>query len=283
LFREAGELVALLPELLEKDEMLDIMAGSAGAIASILSLCAIAPSASTLAVAVQCGDPLLARAQPMQTGLGWKPRGQETVPIGFPHGAAGIAWSLLKLAHVSGEERFRLAAIEALQYERSLFSPGQPQGLYLPGPGDEQARLPTWCHGAPGIGLAHLDSLKELDDEQIREEIHITLKTTIAEGFGLNHSLCHGDFGNAEALLVASQTLHDLYYREQTERIIAMLLDSIDTHGWVTGVPLGVETPGLMTGLAGIGYQLLRLAEPEKVPSVLLVAPPYARNADNAC
>jgi lantibiotic modifying enzyme len=62
-----------------------------------------------------------------------------------------------------------------------------------------------------------------------------------------------------------------------------MLLDSIDTHGWVTGVPLGVETPGLMTGLAGIGYQLLRLAEPEKVPSVLLVAPPYARNADNAC
>jgi lantibiotic modifying enzyme len=54
----------------------------------------------------------------------------------------------------------------------------------------------------------------------------------------------------------------------------AMLLESIDTYGWVTGVPLKVETPGLMHGLAGIGYELLRLAEPENVPSVLLLAPP---------
>jgi lantibiotic modifying enzyme len=35
-----------------------------------------------------------------------------------------------------------------------------------------------------------------------------------------------------------------------------------------------VETPGFMVGLAGIGYQLLRLAEPENVPSALVLAPP---------
>jgi hypothetical protein len=35
-----------------------------------------------------------------------------------------------------------------------------------------------------------------------------------------------------------------------------------------------VESPGLMTGLAGIGYALLRLAEPHRVPSVLGLAPP---------
>jgi lantibiotic modifying enzyme len=29
-----------------------------------------------------------------------------------------------------------------------------------------------------------------------------------------------------------------------------------------------------MVGLSGIGYQLLRLAEPDRVPSVLLLAPP---------
>jgi lantibiotic modifying enzyme len=29
-----------------------------------------------------------------------------------------------------------------------------------------------------------------------------------------------------------------------------------------------------MTGLAGIGYQLLRLAEPARVPSVLTLLPP---------
>ena len=37
-----------------------------------------------------------------------------------------------------------------------------------------------------------------------------------------------------------------------------------------------VTGPGLMTGIAGIGYQLLRLAEPGRVPSVLTLAPPIA-------
>jgi lantibiotic modifying enzyme len=53
-----------------------------------------------------------------------------------------------------------------------------------------------------------------------------------------------------------------------------MLLESIEQQGWVTGIPQGVETPGLMVGIAGIGYALLRLAAPEQVPSVLLLEPP---------
>jgi lantibiotic modifying enzyme len=32
--------------------------------------------------------------------------------------------------------------------------------------------------------------------------------------------------------------------------------------------------PGLLTGLAGIGYGLLRIALPERVPSVLSLEPP---------
>jgi beta-phosphoglucomutase-like phosphatase (HAD superfamily) len=37
----------------------------------------------------------------------------------------------------------------------------------------------------------------------------------------------------------------------------------------ICGLPLDVRSPGLMTGVAGIGYQLLRLAAAERVPSVL--------------
>jgi lantibiotic modifying enzyme len=37
---------------------------------------------------------------------------------------------------------------------------------------------------------------------------------------------------------------------------------------------VAIDSPGLMNGLAGIGYALLRLAEPERVPSVLTLAPP---------
>jgi lantibiotic modifying enzyme len=38
-----------------------------------------------------------------------------------------------------------------------------------------------------------------------------------------------------------------------------------------------VTAPGLMTGIAGMGYQLLRLAEPGRIPSVLLLEPPSTR------
>ena len=49
------------------------------------------------------------------------------------------------------------------------------------------------------------------------------------------------------------------------------MVASGEKEGWLCGVPLAVETPSLMVGLAGMGYQLLRLAAPERVPSVLLL------------
>lgn len=81
---------------------------------------------------------------------------------------------------------------------------------------------------------------------------------------------------------MAAQLLDDPGYRQQVERLTAMLLASIETQGWVSGVPFGIETPGLMTGLAGIGYELLRLAAPEQVPSVLLLASPPSQDAREA-
>ncbi|MBW4699013.1 MAG: hypothetical protein KME03_14150 [Aphanocapsa lilacina HA4352-LM1] len=40
------------------------------------------------------------------------------------------------------------------------------------------------------------------------------------------------------------------------------------------GVSNGFETPGLMNGLAGIGYGLLRMAVPNYVPSILTLEAP---------
>lgn len=132
----------------------------------------------------------------------------------------------------------------------------------------------AWCHGAPGIGLARLDALKYVGDGALHSEIDAALQTTLAHGFGLNHCLCHGDMGNLEFVQSAVSRLSLDQYEEPVQHLTSMLLDSIEREGWVTGVPMGVETPGLMLGIAGIGYQLLRLASPERIPSILLLAPP---------
>lgn len=280
---KAESLVELLPELIAKDEQLDIIGGAAGCIASLVNLYRCAPSQRTLRAAMQCGDRLIAHAKQMEHGIGWIAAGIGEKPLaGFSHGAAGIAWALLELSAVTGEERFRKVALEAIAYERSLFSlklGNWPDLREFENTVLSESKglvnfMTAWCHGAPGIGLGRLRSLPHLNNAEIRAEIDTALHTTLTQGFGLNHCLCHGDLGNLELLLQTSLVFDDPKWRSAVNRLAAIILESINQYGWLCGVPLGVETPGLMTGLAGIGYELLRLAEPTRIPSVLTLAPP---------
>jgi lantibiotic modifying enzyme len=77
---------------------------------------------------------------------------------------------------------------------------------------------------------------------------------------------------------MTKQVLGKEAYQEQLQQISAMILNSIDLNGCISGVPSGIEIPGLMTGIAGIGYGILRLAEPRRVSSVLALEAPYLRD-----
>jgi len=271
-----------LPDLIGQDDLFDVAGGAAGCIAALRCLYRTAPSDRITAVAIQCGDHLLARGEAMESGIGWRPKFVGRRPLaGFANGAGGIAWALLDLSAWTGLERFRAAAFAAWAYERSLFveETGNWQDLRERGTragasANGRSGGPTaWCHGAPGIGLARLRSLDLADDPDVRAEIAAALETTLRDGFGRNHSLCHGDLGNLELLLQAQRVLGGSW-QPHIERLTATVLDSIEAGGWRSGIPYGVETPGLMAGLAGIGYGLLRMAEPERVPSVLVLDSP---------
>lgn len=294
LYQEAETIVQVLAAAVDQDRMLDVVGGAAGGIAALLSLYRVAPSAHTLDTAIRCGDHLIACARPVSTGCGWVIKGEDEPLTGFAHGNAGIALTLLRLWAVTGRERFRQSALDAIAYERSLFSarrgnwPDLRQATLARMPGaaerqtmgeEEYPYIIAWCHGAPGIGLARLASLEYGDDPAIRAEIEAATRTTLSAGFGGNHSLCHGDLGNLDLLLGVARRFPEPHLQTLLEQLTSALLDSIDRQGWVTGVPQGIETPGLMVGLAGIGYELLRLARPERIPSVLLLAPPAEHQA----
>jgi len=283
LLSDAEAFVQLLPPVIEQDNNFDVLTGMAGGILSLASLYHVDPSPTTLEVAVQCGERLLMMAHEESTGRAWHGRIPEIAPLaGFSHGVAGCVLSLLVLADISGDQRFYTLAQDALKYERGLFSVVEQNWPDLRMPEGEiqkpdRAELPymvSWCHGAPGIGLGRLAGLRYMDDACVRAEIRSAMETTIKHGFGFNHSLCHGDGGNLDVVLLASQMLPDPQYRSELEHFGSLLLDSIEVDGWLPGIPLSIETPGFMTGLAGIGYELLRLAAPEHVPSVLVLAPP---------
>jgi lantibiotic modifying enzyme len=104
------------------------------------------------------------------------------------------------------------------------------------------------------------------------------VETTLASGFGDNHSLCHGDLGNLDFVLQASQTLNNKGWRAAGQHIVVEeILQDVERNGWKCGIARLAEIPGLMTGLAGIGYGMLRLVEHRLVPSVLVLAPPVSK------
>ena len=105
-------------------------------------------------------------------------------------------------------------------------------------------------------------------------EIRIALSKTVESGFGMSHCLCHGDLGNLDILLYAAKRVDDSWWSEAGNRRASETLATIVERGCLCSTQASPVSLGLMTGLAGIGYGLLRLACPERVPPVLVLAPP---------
>ena len=118
--------------------------------------------------------------------------------------------------------------------------------------------MAAWCQRRPGIGLARILSLGRLDEPATRSEIEAALETTLAQGFGDNHCCAMATLATSRRCCRRREA-RDPWCGAAADRMSAATLDSIRKNGWICGVPSGVETPGLMTGLAGIGFGLLRL------------------------
>lgn len=279
LFGDVEKLLELLPQHIENDREWDMIGGCAGCVVALTVYHRCHPSQPALDLALRCGEHLLKGAVPAGKGAAWPAADDSDGPLtGFAHGTAGIAWSLLELAALSGQDRFRTAAADATAYERGLYAADKenwPDLRRLPNRGDK-IYLAAWCYGAPGIGLARLLCREHCHDEELDGEIKAAAHTTRKAVLGGNHSLCHGGLGNLDILAQLSSVLPGESGPE-IRTLAGTLLEDMSTYGWECGTPSGVETPGLMLGLAGLGYGLLRLAEPTRVPSVLSLAPPIRK------
>lgn len=277
----AEDFVKVLPPLIQQDERYDILSGAAGLIAALLALYDCRQHPATLEAIIACGEHLLAHASRQPNGgIGWANQPNGGPPLnGFSHGNAGIGWALWRAGRQTGHTEFTEAAEAALSYERALFCAERGNWPDLrQQKGESTAMMTAWCHGAAGIGMARLQMFRQAqsrqEKESLRGEVEVAVETTLREGFGDNHSLCHGDMGNLELLMEAAEVFGNRKWKQQAEELLGQVLRDIAHGGFRCAVPLMVETPGLMTGLAGIGYGMLRVAEPRRVPSVLTLAGP---------
>ncbi|XWK89924.1 MAG: type 2 lanthipeptide synthetase LanM family protein [Phormidium sp.] len=278
----------ITPELITADKQFDIMGGAAGAILGLLALYAQTKEPNVLATAINCGQHLLAhQTEPFKQiyypnlpienpklGKAWNILGQKHY-TGFSHGAAGIAYALLRLYAVTQNEAFLTAATDAITYEHSVFSPtaaNWPDFRAFTQQNGQPVFMVSWCHGATGIGLARLGGFSVLQTNQIEQDIEIALQTTKKYSLQDVDCVCCGNFGRIELLQVAAEKLSRPDLKEIAEQRTAWAVNWAEKSGGykLPNLPNSVFSPSFFQGTSGIGYELLQLAYPELLPSVLL-------------
>lgn len=309
LIEEAGKYLAPLSGQEHGDIGDDVIAGAAGSIPALLRLAPLLDQPALLETAVRLGERLIGRARREPGGWSWGDARQVTHArnlCGYAHGASGIGQALLELYHATGDARFRYAAGQAFLYERPFFDPEagdwpdfrhKELGDYVykrrfvelrrrlvedPGAMAFVPRYMTaWCHGAAGIAPTRVRAWQLLDAHVYHEEAGAALATVrrlvdVESRQMGNYSLCHGIGGNADALLEADGCgLPD--DRALAERAALDGIERYELAGipWPCGTLGGASDPGLLLGESGIGYFLLRVADPA-TPSVLMLTAPGA-------
>ena len=278
LVQRALDLMACLDaDIAPTDRDCSIASGWAGAALVALRLHHDTGDPGLLARAAAWGEQILERRTAQGNGpRAWPYQGRAPL-AGFYLGAAGCAYVLFALGAAAGDDRFTAAAAEALDYENTLFdeTEGNWRDLRPASPGSMRRPFMTsWCHGAPGIALSRLAALDVRDDARWRRDLDVAVATTIGRAMDDVDHLCCGNCGRIGVLLAAAHRLARPDLQDAAYRRAAWVIRRAQGAGGYRLAPGLAElaaAPSLMRGSAGIGYQWLRLAEPELVPSLLML------------
>lgn len=286
--------LAQVAEALTAPHVLDVIGGNAGAIPALLWLSQQPAWKKYRAGAVALGEELCRTA--IRQGSAWvwdaeKAGGEGMGPVpltGFAHGAAGMGLALFELHAATGRPDFLDGGRAAFAYEDSLFNAEQENWPDLRSYGPHDVSRPSlpyavaWCHGAPGIALARLRAASL--DPLLRDTHVAVAKTALAttrKGIEKarqirrhDSTLCHGLAGLLEVVWIAAHLLDSDEYRAYVGSVAQELIQKHAlAEDWPSGLPSAGPNPSLMLGTAGIGYQLLRLHDPQNVPPVLIISP----------
>jgi hypothetical protein len=263
-------------DLIHSDQSLDVIGGSAGAILSLLALYRQTQSSEVLNKAVLCGEHLLNTPRIGEEGRrSWIGLGLGSTPLnGMSHGSAGFAYALTSLHQITQRSDFADAAKECLAYEASNYD---EDALNWPDLREDEDGKPLrimvcqWCHGATGIGLARIGSVKTgVGLNLLEDDIKNAAKCAELKWPNAIDTLCCGTLGNIELLNEAGLLLNDQKLKQLSDtRLNEIISNRLQVGDYGLGPGGNQFNLGLFRGISGIGYTLLRRLNPS-YPNVLL-------------
>ena len=158
----------------------DIISGAAGSISVLLKLYYAEQDDEFLDIAKKCGQFLLDRTIKNDDTCAWMTVDKANALTGYSHGASGIASALMELYATTKSEEYWHAAMGGFNYEKKWYN---EHSQNWPDLREYDGKKPLnygtmWCHGAPGIAIAHLKAYEMTKHEYFLQEAKIALETT---------------------------------------------------------------------------------------------------------
>jgi len=269
----------------------DLIYGTAGTVLALLALHDATGDDSHLAEARALGDAIAGSALAGPEDVGgcyWSvapasPGGPSLPFLGLLHGAAGISLALAHLGRRTGEPHHLGPALGAAELLLATARPeptdvavpdGSSVGLTWPRAlGEATVGLQAHCHGAGGIAqfLLWLDRI--VPDARLRDAARAgALAVAQLRARDDRTGICHGLSGTGHLMLDCHQAFGGSHWRDLAGECAGHLarFRVPDQPGVSSMRGEGPASPDLLIGYAGVGSFLLRLADAEHAPDLVL-------------
>jgi type 2 lantibiotic biosynthesis protein LanM len=254
--RQAQRLVSAHAAAAAADGAIDLISGRAGFVAAGMAVAQMAESADLIEAIRPCAESL-ARLSGADLPI------EEDAGLG--HGRAGLGLALARWAIRDGDSRGLKRGLGLIRSDLAVAETARrdaPSGW-----NDEDGRaMLAWCRG--GLGAAHAGLWL---GRQARRETASVIGALERRSGPTTESpicLCHGALGVLE-FLGSAREARVAGAAEAHERLRADVIGRLLAGEFCADHGHRIESPGLMTGLAGSGWALLGMLAPAKIPSVL--------------
>lgn len=178
--------------------------------------------------------------------------------LGFSHGYLGAALVFYRLWNITDNVRYRESAEQYYSYFESSYE-NKKETL--------DSNL-SWCRGLLGVLIGQLE-IYQITKDMKHLEIINELEAIIFEMNKLNDDgLCHGNISYSEFFIKKYEYFDSKKDLAHAQDIVQNILNAAQ-EGFKLRKTDGFQSLGLFTGLSGIGYQLLRVNNPNKINSIL--------------
>lgn len=268
-------------DLLSEDQILsaqqvDVISGTAGLLTVLCGYEELRETKAGKQAACWCVKQLLQhKNQQDKDGASlWDPLKLGRPVSGFGHGMAGIGTALLQASVFLDDGECRKASLDALHFEHRIYSEKLGTWPDLRDTAQSSRAMHGFCSGAPGIGLALLETGRLLgESDMVMQDLERALEICVKQPLLSRDHLCCGNSAAVDFLIEYAVRTGSVTHKEQARRILSQMSARSLAAGDYVYLPSSyrpVFSPTLFYGGAGVGYELLRLAYPERIHSVLI-------------